>query len=320
MVDLSVVIPTYNRHAVLVECLAALDRQDLDRSRYEIIVVDDGSTDGTRATLAARAGIEFVAQERNAGPAAARNRGVQAARGTYILFLGDDTIASPSLLAQHLAAHDEAPGEHIAVLGHARWAPRHEVTPLMRYLTEGASVYRQFAYDRIVDPDDVPGGHFYTCNLSISRAFLLRHGLFDEDFRYAYGEDTELAYRLERHGLRIVYRPALVVDHVHPTPYASARRRAAVAGTVDVMMADKYPERFRTDFLSTSRKTRVAIPLKRVATTMIVDPILDLADRRRWDHPRLAHVYGATLQRHQLWGMLAELRRRDQPNGRQAER
>jgi GT2 family glycosyltransferase len=181
----------------------------------------------------------------------------------------------------------------------------------MRYLTEGPTVYRHFHFDQITDHDQVSSGHFYTCNLSIDREFLLQNGLFDEHFRWAYGEDTELAYRLQPHGLRIVYRPEAIVDHDHPTSYRSARNRALTAGKVDVLMAQKYPERFSLAFLQFGMKTRVAVQVKYFVMRWLIDPVLVVADQRRWDHPRLARAFDSTLRRYQLHGMLGALQQQD---------
>lgn len=307
MVELSVVIPTYNRRDTLLCCLRALERQTLDRARYEIIAVDDGSSDGTVAAMQEWPRVRFLRQSRNAGPAAARNIGVRAAHGRWILFLGDDTIARPPLLEQHLAAHVEQPGDQVAVLGYAPWREDREITPLMRYLWAGPITFRQFHYSAIMDPDNVPYPFFYTCNLSLSRDFMLRHGLFDEEFRFAYGEDTDLGYRLQQRGLRIVFRQELVVDHDHPTSYQSVRRRAQVAGEIGLLLVRKHPDMGDTKFLRFSRKTRVANAIKRWTTQALLDPVLDLADRQRWDHPLLARAYDWALKEHQLWGLLDAL-------------
>ena len=302
MLDLSVVIPTYNRHATLLRCLGALRAQTLDPARYEIVVVDDGSTDATM-TIEPPAGVRLIRQPQNAGPAAARNAGVLAANGAYVLFLGDDTLARPDLLAGHLSAHVEQPGQHMAVLGYTPWSAEQEITPLMRYLFDGRA-FQQFRYHAIENADDVPFGFFYTCNLSLSRRFLIERGLFDESFRHAYGEDTELAYRLHRQGMRLIFRRDLVVDHEHPTSYRSARRRAAVAGQVAWKMAQKHPELADLSFANYGPKTRLANAIKRSVTMTLLDPLLDLADRRRWDHPLLAQSYNWALRKHQLWGLL----------------
>ena len=102
--DVSVVLPTYNRADVLADCLGALNRQSLSPHRFEVIVVDDGSTDGTRELCAKhKPRHEFhYLQQKNEGAGAARRLGVEQARGKHLLLINDDTIASRPLLAQHL--------------------------------------------------------------------------------------------------------------------------------------------------------------------------------------------------------------------------
>jgi GT2 family glycosyltransferase len=299
---LSVVLPTYNRRAILERCLSALGQQTLDAAQYEIVVVDDGSQDGTREWLRTRSDIRLIEQPRNAGPAAARNAGIKAARGDLVLFLGDDIVAPPRLLEQHVREHAQLADPHAAVLGYAPWGQQQEITPLMRYLFEGRS-FQQFRYHAIRDPEHVPYGFFYTCNLSLHRSFLLDYGLFDEEFRHAYGEDTELAYRLSQHGLRLVFRRELVAEHYHPTSYRQARKRTRVAGQVTALMARKHPELADLSFLNYSTKSRIANWFKRRGTEFVIDPLLDFADRQRWDAPWLARAYDWSLRKHQLWGL-----------------
>src|SRR5208282_523221 len=108
---LSIVVPTHNRRDVLISrTLPAIFSQDLSASEYEIIVVVDGSTDGTAEALRElrpRCALRIIEQS-NRGPSAARNNGIQAAKGDLLLFIDDDIICGPSLLEQHVAAHDGA--------------------------------------------------------------------------------------------------------------------------------------------------------------------------------------------------------------------
>jgi glycosyltransferase involved in cell wall biosynthesis len=304
LIEISVVIPTYNRRAILLRSLRALQQQTLQRTHYEVIVVDDGSSDGTDAVVRRQAEVRFFRQPRNRGPAAARNIGVRNAQGQYVLFLGDDIIAPPDLLAQHLKEHLQVRDPSVAVLGRVIWSRADEITPFMRYVVEKDFTLAQSRYDAILDPDHATFHHFYTSNVSLRRDFLLQGGLFDEDFRFAYGEDTELGYRLLRHGLRIIYRKHLVAEHVHATSYASARQRARIAGGVALLMASKHGELANLDFLRSTPKTRIANSVKRGLTRALVDPLLELADRRRWDHPLLKRAYDRVLCRYQDWGML----------------
>lgn len=228
--ELSVVIPTYNRAGVLQRCLRALLAQKVPGVAWEIIVVDDGSTDATPEIVQAVAAdapvpLRYLWQT-NRGPAAARNRGIQAARGRLILMTDSDIIAAPGLLEAHLTAHGRYPQPEVAVLGLVRWSPEHPITPFMRWW-EGV----RFRYHKLLaNREPVNHTYFYTCNVSAKRQFLLAHGPFDEAFPNAAYEDSELAYRLWKHGLRLVFVPQALAYHDHPTDFAHACRQMEAIG------------------------------------------------------------------------------------------
>lgn len=302
MIDISVVIPTHNRASILRRCLSALLDQTLDRARYEIIVVDDGSTDETPHLLTQSDGVHTFRLARNSGPAAARNVGVRGARGRHVLFLDDDVLLAPGVLAQHLAAHQEASGDHIAILGNAIWPSDEPMSPFMRYLIAGR-VGGGPMYRLIPDRNEVSYHWFITRHVSVARTFMMQHGLFDEDFPYAYGEDTELAYRLQRQGLRIIYRPDIVVQHDHRHSYLQFKQLRRRAGMVAQLMAQKHPELADLSFLNVSGKSRVANWIRRRGTEVLLDPVLAWSDRRQLDHPWLASMYDWALDGHQLWAL-----------------
>lgn len=213
--DISVVIPTRERWPVLRRTLELLEQQELGGGAAELVVVDNGSRDGSAAELErwaadpVRAPAVRALNEPKRGPAAARNAGVRAARGRIVLFLGDDCRpASRSLLAGHLAAHE---GDPCAVVGLTEWDPELDATPVMRWLMRSG---KQFDFDRA--ERDRPGPWlFYTSNVSLPRESIAEAGWFDERFPSAAWEDYELALRLEEHGLRFAWRRDLVVHHHH---------------------------------------------------------------------------------------------------------
>jgi GT2 family glycosyltransferase/glycosyltransferase involved in cell wall biosynthesis len=237
--EFSVVIPTHNRRALLAEVLDALGAQRHAPS-FEIIVVDDGSTDGTREWLAGggRHGVTVIAQP-NRGPAAARNAGLAIARGRLVAFLGDDTIPAPDWLAAHAAAHRQAGDDpQVAVIGRVDWHHRIRVTPFLRHINEQGP---QFGFALIDNPDDVPFNFFYTANVSLRRA-AAGSERFDEGFPGAAWEDIEFAYRLTRGGLRIRYAAAAQVAHDHPMHVDSFLRRQERAGYAAVIFHELHPE------------------------------------------------------------------------------
>jgi glycosyltransferase involved in cell wall biosynthesis len=243
MPELSVVIPTHDRLDTLPDVLAALEAQ-AGAPDFEVVVVDDGSSDGTGEWLAerrqrARVRLRVIHQP-GRGPAAARNTGVAVAAGQWVAFLGDDTVPSPGWLAAHREAHRRrGDGGPLAVLGYTRWHPRMRLNPFLRYINEHGL---QFGYALIDDPEDVPFNFFYTSNLSLSRALLLAEP-FDLSFPHPAWEDIEAGYRLaRRHGLRLVYEPAAVVAHHHPTDLARFAARQERAGYSAVVFHRLHPE------------------------------------------------------------------------------
>lgn len=236
----SIVIPTWNRMDTLPEVMAAVEDQIADRAA-ELIVVDDGSTDETAGFLQRRPQTDrfrWVRQE-NQGPAAARNAGVALARGQRVAFLGDDTVPEPGWLEAHgRAAESHGVRDEVAVLGYTAWHPRVRLTRFLKYINDYGL---QFGYALIDDPEQVPFNFFYTSNISLPRALLIEEPM-DTGFPYAAWEDTELSYRLQRRGLRMVYEPQARVLHDHPTDFDRFTQRQEKAGYCAVVFFRRHPE------------------------------------------------------------------------------
>jgi GT2 family glycosyltransferase len=232
---LSVIIPTRNRADVLERTVGLLLEQASDLAHdAEILVVDDGShaeeCDEFARYLAglgsAAERVRFLKQA-PCGPAAARNRALRAAQGSLVLFLGDDILPCPGLLAAHVAAHLERyPNEGVAILGLADLAPEFRDTPFARWWRR-----RNFRYDALLSGKRKPDiGFFFTNNLSLKRDFLLKYGMFDEAFPAAAYEDVELAHRLSNHGLDIIFLPEAEAYHYHRIDLDAACRRMETRG------------------------------------------------------------------------------------------
>ncbi len=243
--EISVIIPTRDRRVVLLETLSRLERQAGDAD-LEVIVVDDGSSDGTpdavRAWAGEGRGLELRVLEQTAGgPAAARNRGIKSARAPVCLFLGDDTWPTDRLIARHAAFHHERPAVEEALLGRVSWAPPLDTQPFLRWLERSGI---QFDYQHVPGRRGLGGGFLYTSNVSLKTAFVRDHGGFDEDFCHAAFEDIELGLRLEQAGMRLAYDPDALVEHWHPTDLPSAMRRMWAVGLSNAQLVSLHPGRW----------------------------------------------------------------------------
>lgn len=228
-INISVVIPTYNRRAILEKALLALGKQDMSPDRYEVILIDDGSTDDTEDMVKSRTWpyrLHYEKTRRN-GPAAARNLGIKRARGDLIVFIDSDIVVNEVFLSAHLKAHT-APN----LIGH------------------GPVIHT----DNLDDPTaaemkitDISRAFFATGNASIRREHLIAAGLFDEEFVEYGWEDLELGLRLRERGLKAVkvpeakgyhYKKRLEVDDV---PFWCQRERER--GHTAVIFYRKQPTR-----------------------------------------------------------------------------
>jgi GT2 family glycosyltransferase/2-polyprenyl-3-methyl-5-hydroxy-6-metoxy-1,4-benzoquinol methylase len=229
--DLSVVIPTRNRWPQLASTLAALRAQTV--AGFEVVVVVDGDELGDRPP--ARVDADRVLLTPHGGPGAARNRGVAATDRPLLLFLGDDMVPEPGLVAAHLAVHRAHPDDAVAALGRSVWHPSVRTSPANRWLEWSDS---QFDFSAIAG-DDAGWGRFYSSNVSLKRKLFARVGGFDEDFTYDY-EDLDLAYRLHEAGLRLRFAPDALTLHLHGYDIPSLRRRYYTRGQGERMMSAKH--------------------------------------------------------------------------------
>lgn len=229
----SVVVPTYNRVGRLRHVISALEQQAYPAEAYEVIVVSDGSTDGTAAYLDAHRctmRLRWLAQL-NKGPAAARNAGVAKAAGELILFVDDDVVPTPQLLEEHARSHQEA-GRDVVVLGPLLTPEGFNMSPWVRW--EQEMLMKQ--YRALLRGDwQASARQFYTGNASVRRSHIVVAGGFDENFRRA--EDVELAYRLADNGLQFVFNIHAAGMHFADRSFRAWLDGACTYGRNDVIFA-----------------------------------------------------------------------------------
>src|SRR4051794_23236826 len=225
----SVVIPTLGRPAQLTRALERLGDADV------VIAADAAEPDiaGVRRIAASHT----VVQATVPGVSAARNAGWRAAGGEVVLFLGDDILAEPGLLAAHARVHEAEPAVEVAAQGHVRWADELPRTPFMDYLDEG-----RWQFDFPAEGErDAGWGRLYACNASLKRALLERAGGFDEAFAWGY-EELELARRLRDLGLVLRWAPDARAEHLHEPTLAAWRERMRRVAHAERQMTERHPD------------------------------------------------------------------------------
>lgn len=245
MSRVTVVVPTYNRSGVLFECLAALEAQQCDVT-FDVIVVDDGSTDGTADAVArfqasSAMSVAFLRQE-NLGPASARNRGVESARGDLVLFLGDDIVVQPGHLDEIYRTYVERDGGPRAIVGFTSYRDDCVSTPFGHWLDRRSGFQFQYPPDDATGP--LPFTHFYTSNVLVPRDALLDVGGFNSGFRRAAHEDTELAFRLAHRGVKLYFCPTARALHVHRVSVESTALRMRMVAHEAITLHQLNPALF----------------------------------------------------------------------------
>lgn len=244
-ISVSVIIPTFNRCRILKRVLNAFARQTFDKNRFEVIVIDDGSTDATRNSVLKLMGqAPFVLRyyyQSNKKQGAARNNGISRATMPLLLFVGDDIIPKDDFIESHVFFYQKLENPRkSAVIGYTTWSPEIRVTPFMAYIGEYGD---QFGYSLIQGKGPLPFNFYYASNLLIPSQLLTPAGCrFDEGFNEYGWEDIELGYRLENAGVALYYNSHAVAGHHHPVDVSSFCRRQKRVGYSSSLFVSKHPQ------------------------------------------------------------------------------
>ena len=238
--SLSAILCTFNRAELLSQTLESILGQTLDRSSFELIIIDDGSSDHTRKVVESFAGSLPLryAYQANAGLASAKNHGIYCAQAPLILFLDDDDLCSRNLFEEHLKTHRQYPESHVAVLGHTDLDPIVAHKPLLHYVTEVGCYL--FSYPHIKDGDVLDYTYFWGGRSSCKRHFLIEHGVFNPVFRFGC-EDIELGYRLSKHNLKVVYNAQAVNRMVRDISFDAFCARLIRQGESQYVFSQLHP-------------------------------------------------------------------------------
>jgi cellulose synthase/poly-beta-1,6-N-acetylglucosamine synthase-like glycosyltransferase len=233
--DYSVVVPAYQAVDMIGHCVQALNAQTVARERYEVIVVDDGSTDET-AAIARQVGADQVIVRPHRGPAAARNAGIEATQGGIILFTDSDCEPSPEWIERMVApfANPQVAGTK----GTYRTRQRALIARLVQLEFE-------IRYERMASLPRIDFIDTYAA--AYRREVLSRSGGFDSVYPHTSAEDIDLSFRLSKQGYWLIFVPEAWVWHHHPTSLVAYLYRKFRYGLWRARVYLRYPEKTRGD-------------------------------------------------------------------------
>lgn len=260
--DISVIVPTFNRREVVRRAVECLFAQNFPAGQYEVIVVVDGSEDGTADALRGmKAPCRFrIAEQSNAGPAAARNAGARLAEGELLLFLDDDMLSVPELVEAHVAVHRNGP--RTVGFGCIFLSP--ESPPSLAAECFNRELGAFYLRQKTQDGDTAEGLEHGFGNSSLPRQLLDEAGGFDASFRMR--EDLELWVRLAAMGIRPVYVKRAIAFQYYAKTGADLIRDSEAFAVADVMLARKHPDaQVHGSLRLLERTPRWKRPLRRIA-------------------------------------------------------
>lgn len=239
--ELSVVIPTHKRAAILKQCLEHLERQTI-ADKLEVIVVSDGKDEETEKLFKEHTFSllisHFAIPKSHQG--VARNRGVEKATAPIVLFIGDDILLAPDACEKHLTAHSS---QLTAVLGHTTWDPAVGITPVMTWLEQtgwqfGYPMIERYAHNAI--PADIQHKFTYTSHISLPTDIARAHP-FREDVSLYGWEDILWGTELQKAGVALVYEPDAKALHHHHIEMEDSLKRMETIGLSIAKMKEIDP-------------------------------------------------------------------------------
>ena len=299
MHTVSVVIPTLNRADMLATTIDRIERQTISRDIYEVLVINNNSSDNTQSMLNQKAATYpnlRAFTQLKPGAAATRNVGIREASGDFVLFIDDDIFAEPDLIESHLKYHRENHGASIIGTVVSPWEK--ESDPFLRYLRD-KGIFNPYS---IACNKPLDFSYYHTGNASTSRKVLNEVGGFNEEF-FVYGmEDIELGYRLEQQGSRMTHGPAATARHEYFPTYKQFVGRCQQAGYSLGKLIDLHPE-LRKRFKENGKRTHVLKSLHvgyRVLLS-VFDPVFE--GLIGWEMRRGTGKVNPALDQHYYWAI-----------------
>ncbi len=299
MYRVSVVIPTLNRADMLATTIDLIENQTVGRDVYEVLIVDNNSSDSTPAVLAQKAAVYpnfkgFV--QAKPGAAATRNVGIRQASGEIVLFIDDDILAEPDLVERHIQYHDENPDASIIGTVMSSW--QDSTDPFLRYLRD-RGIFNPYS---IACGQPMDFSYYHTGNVSTSRKQLWEVDGFNEEF-FVYGmEDIELGYRLEKSGCRMVPGVAAKGRHKYFPTCEQFIERCQQAGYSLGKMIELHPE-LRKRFTENGKRMGVLKRFHVFYRMLMTASNPFYKGLTEWEERRGTGKVGAALDQHYYWAI-----------------
>jgi glycosyltransferase involved in cell wall biosynthesis len=299
VVKLSVVIPTLNRADVLATTIDRIEHQTIAQSEYEVLVIDNNSSDDTRRVLTEKSSIYpnlRALSQVKPGAAATRNAGIREAVGELILFIDDDIFAEPDLVEVHLRHHRSQPDASVIGKVLSPWEDSTE--PFLRYLRDRA-VLNPY---NLADAGPMDFAAYHTGNVSTPLKCLRDAGGFNEEFSVYGMEDIELGYRLEKMGCRMHQAPDARAHHEYFPAYDWFIKRCEQAGYSLGKMIELHPE-LGQRFTKRARYPRLLRWLRAVYPLLVIvgGPVFKVMIQ--WDSRRGTGRIHPLLEQHFYWSI-----------------
>ena len=252
----SLIIPAYNAERTIVTCLESVLNQSLSRDEYEVIVVDDGSTDNTPQII--RDYPVTLISQANQGPALARNRGANEAKGEILVFTDSDCELDFHFLERITSPIENDP-EIVGVQGSYK-------TKQKEFMARFGQVEIETRYNRMSRNKYIDFIGTYAA--AYKKEVFHELGEFDTGFPLASGEDTEFSYKLYESGYKMVFRPEAFVYHQHPSELRKYLKSKFYRGYWRIRLYRKHPAKTVTDSYTpqTLKFQVLSIPLLLVFT------------------------------------------------------
>jgi GT2 family glycosyltransferase/glycosyltransferase involved in cell wall biosynthesis len=212
-VEVSIIIPVFNQLHFTQACLASLQEHQ-GTERFEVIVVDDCSTDNTGEIVSRIPGVVYVRNETNSGFIASCNRGAETARGKYLVFLNNDTLVRPGWLTALIDTFAEEP--RAGIVGSKLLYPDGRLQEAGGIIWRDASGWN---YGKSDDPEKPEYNYLREVDycsaaaLMVPKSLFAGTGGFDSRYAPAYYEDTDLAFKVRKAGYKVLYQPLSEVVH-----------------------------------------------------------------------------------------------------------